>query len=285
MASVYRRTPFAALVPGDFDAMIAANLAAPYHTALAAARRMLDQPARRDGLKGKIVNVGDWATERPYKDYLPYLVAKGGLTTMTLALADELAPHVTVNMVQPAMIDPPPDLTRRGSRGRRRRHPAAASRARPSDAQPPDPLPARRDRLRHGRPATGSTAAGSWASTIESPSSAVGTTSKNRRAPPTIITVQVIARFSGRGRPIPGHQGEGRNREGSSALRSGSCGTGLSGPRPRADGGETGCERRQSTAGLNRVRYFRHRGGKRRWWAGSSPGQIARRRRDMWSSA
>ncbi len=30
---------------------------------------------------------------------------------MTLALARELAPHVLVNMVQPAMIDPPPDFT------------------------------------------------------------------------------------------------------------------------------------------------------------------------------
>ena len=57
------------------------------------------------------MNLGDWATERPYKDYLPYLVAKGGLTTMTLALARELAPHIPVAMIQPAMIDPPPDFT------------------------------------------------------------------------------------------------------------------------------------------------------------------------------
>ncbi len=110
MASVFRRTPFADLSPHDFDEMIAANLAAPYHTAIAAARVMLEQPAD-DGIKGKIVNIGDWATERPYKDYLPYLVAKGGLTTMTLALARELAPYIPVAMIQPAMIDPPPELT------------------------------------------------------------------------------------------------------------------------------------------------------------------------------
>ena len=111
MASVFRRTPFRSLASADFDAMIAANLAAPYHVAVAAARRMLDQSANESGLKGKIVNVGDWSTERPYKDYLPYIVAKGGLTTMTLALAVELAPHVAVTMVQPAMIDPPPTMT------------------------------------------------------------------------------------------------------------------------------------------------------------------------------
>ena len=110
MASIFKRTPLDALTPDDFDAMIAANLAAPYHTAIAASRRMLAQPGE-DGIKGKIVNVGDWATNRPYRDYLPYLAAKGGLTTFTQALAVELAPHVTVNMVQPAMVDPPPDLS------------------------------------------------------------------------------------------------------------------------------------------------------------------------------
>lgn len=110
MASVYRRTPFSDVTADDFDAMVAANLAAPYHSAVAAAKQMLTQTAE-NGVKGKIVNVGDWATDRPYKDYLPYLVAKGALKTMTLALAKELAPHVAVNMIQPAMIDPPPDFT------------------------------------------------------------------------------------------------------------------------------------------------------------------------------
>jgi pteridine reductase len=111
MASVFRRTPFRSLSPADFDAMIAANLAAPYHAAVAAGKRMLGQPSNESGLKGKIINIGDWSTERPYRDYLPYIVAKGGLTTMTLALAVELAPDVAVTMVQPAMIDPPPTMT------------------------------------------------------------------------------------------------------------------------------------------------------------------------------
>jgi pteridine reductase len=110
MASIFKRTPLATLTPADFDAMIAANLAAPYHTAIAASRHMLAQPGE-DGIKGKIVNVGDWASNQPYRDHLPYLVAKGGLATFTKALAVELAPYVTVNMVQPAMVDPPPGLS------------------------------------------------------------------------------------------------------------------------------------------------------------------------------
>ncbi len=110
MASAFRRTPFHDLTSGDFDDMIAANLAAPYHAAVAAARAMLEH-YRIDGYQRKIVNIGDWASERPYKDYLPYLIAKGGLATMTLALARELAPAVAVSMVQPAMIDPPPEFS------------------------------------------------------------------------------------------------------------------------------------------------------------------------------
>lgn len=111
MASIFPRTPFETLKPEDFDRNIAANLAGPYHTAVAAGQAMLRQADGPDGLKGRIVNIGDWAIDRPYRDYLPYLVAKGGLKTMTLALAAELAPHVTVNMIQPAMIDPPPHMT------------------------------------------------------------------------------------------------------------------------------------------------------------------------------
>ena len=110
MASVYRKTPLQSLTSDDFDQMIAANLAAPFHTAVAAARQMLKQEGDA-GIKGKIINIGDWASERPYKDYLPYLVAKGGLATLTLALAKELAPHVPVAMIQPAMIAPPADFT------------------------------------------------------------------------------------------------------------------------------------------------------------------------------
>ncbi|WP_337175185.1 SDR family oxidoreductase [Paludisphaera sp.] len=115
MASIYRRTPLADLTPADFDAMVAANLAAPYHAAIAAARAMLAQEPV-DGIRGKLVFLGDWATERPYKGYLPYLAAKGGMTTLATALAVELAPSIPVATIQPAMIDPPPDLTEEDKR-------------------------------------------------------------------------------------------------------------------------------------------------------------------------
>src|SRR4029077_2532478 len=83
---------------------------APYLVAVAAARAMRKQPIV-DGLQGKIINFADWAVERPYKGFLPYFIAKGGVVTMTKALAVELAPTITVNAIAPAMIDPPPDLS------------------------------------------------------------------------------------------------------------------------------------------------------------------------------
>ena len=112
MASIYEKSPFRELTAEHYRRMIAANLSAPYFAAVAAGKAMLDQPPMPDasGLSGKIVQLGDWSTERPRTGYLPYVVAKGGLTTLTMALAKELAPRVAVNMVKPATIDPPPGL-------------------------------------------------------------------------------------------------------------------------------------------------------------------------------
>jgi pteridine reductase len=110
MASEFHATPFDQLTPQDFDDNIASNLKAPYFAAVAAARAMRRQPVE-GGLQGKIVNFADWAVDRPYKNFLPYLIAKGGVATMTRALAVELAPTIAVNAIAPAMIDPPPDLT------------------------------------------------------------------------------------------------------------------------------------------------------------------------------
>jgi pteridine reductase len=63
---------------------------------------------------GAIVTVGDWATERPYRDYIAYLVSKGAIPTLTRALAVELAarnPAVRVNCILPGPVMMPPELT------------------------------------------------------------------------------------------------------------------------------------------------------------------------------
>jgi pteridine reductase len=47
-----------------------------------------------------IVTIGDWAIDRPYRDYAAYLISKGAVPTMTKVLAVELAtinPRIRVN--------------------------------------------------------------------------------------------------------------------------------------------------------------------------------------------
>ncbi len=110
LTSIYERTPWEKLTPRDYDAMIASNLTAPYWTAVAAARQMQRQPVVA-GVQGKIIHFTDWAVDRPYRDFLPYLVAKGGLVTLTKALAVELAPTILVNAIAPGTIEPPPGLS------------------------------------------------------------------------------------------------------------------------------------------------------------------------------
>jgi pteridine reductase len=56
---------------------------------------------------GAIINVGDWAVERPYLDYAAYFPSKGAIGAMTRSLAVELAarnPRVRVNAVLPGPV-------------------------------------------------------------------------------------------------------------------------------------------------------------------------------------
>ena len=110
LTSVYTQTPLELVQPEEYYEIIAANLTAPYFTAIAAARAMRRQPIE-NGIQGKIIHFTDWAVDRPYRDYLPYLVAKGGLVTLTKALAVELAPTITVNAIAPGAVEPPPSVT------------------------------------------------------------------------------------------------------------------------------------------------------------------------------
>jgi NAD(P)-dependent dehydrogenase (short-subunit alcohol dehydrogenase family) len=97
-AANYLRVPFDRLTEAVWDATLDTNLKAPF---LLAWRLGLAMRARGGG---RIVNIADWAGERPYRDYLPYCVSKAGLVGLTRALAKELAPEVTVNAVAPGPV-------------------------------------------------------------------------------------------------------------------------------------------------------------------------------------
>jgi NAD(P)-dependent dehydrogenase (short-subunit alcohol dehydrogenase family) len=57
---------------------------------------------------GAIVNITDVRTERPYRKHISYVLAKGGIDTLTRAAALALAPRIRVNAVALGVILPPP---------------------------------------------------------------------------------------------------------------------------------------------------------------------------------
>lgn len=78
------------------------NSVASFLAARAAGLQMVTQ-----GSGGSIVNLGDWATTRPYLDHAAYFPSKGAVEVMTKSLAVELGqrhPRIRVNCVQPGPV-------------------------------------------------------------------------------------------------------------------------------------------------------------------------------------
>jgi pteridine reductase len=57
--------------------------------------------------KGHVVNMLDLLAERPWPQYLAYCASKAALWNLTLGLARELAPDVTVNGIAPGVVEWP----------------------------------------------------------------------------------------------------------------------------------------------------------------------------------
>jgi pteridine reductase len=104
-AAIFPRTPLDSIDEAVWDRTLAVNLKGPFFTAWHAAGLI-----KRSG-GGSIVNLADWAGLRPYKNYLPYVISKGGIITMTKALAKELAPEIRVNAVAPGPVLMPEDMS------------------------------------------------------------------------------------------------------------------------------------------------------------------------------
>ena len=96
-ASSFYPTPLDAIGEADWADLIGTNLKAPLFLAQAA----LPELRRRHGA---IVNIVDIHAERPMHGHLLYSVAKGGLSALTRALAQEMAPQVRVNAIAPGVI-------------------------------------------------------------------------------------------------------------------------------------------------------------------------------------
>ena len=78
------------------------NSVGTFLCAQAAGRRMVQQPTG-----GSIINIGDWATQRPYVDHSAYFPSKSAVDMITRTLAVELAqlnPKIRVNCVKPGPV-------------------------------------------------------------------------------------------------------------------------------------------------------------------------------------
>jgi pteridine reductase len=104
-ASNYYKTPFKTLTEEQWDDLVGTNLKGTFLVCKRVGDEMLKTGA------GKIINLADWAGFRPYKDYLPYCVAKAGVIALTTALAKTLAPQIQVNAVAPGPVLLPEDFS------------------------------------------------------------------------------------------------------------------------------------------------------------------------------
>lgn len=99
-ASHGSRRPFGEVELEEWDAVIATNLTAAAFLARAVAPAM----AARGG--GSVVNIAAIQAELPLATYVSYVASKGGLISLTRALAVELSPHgIRVNAVAPGGIE------------------------------------------------------------------------------------------------------------------------------------------------------------------------------------
>jgi len=103
-AGIWGSTPIGTVTEERWDELIDTNLRSAFFMAQRAT------PALR-AAGGAIVNVADVGALRPWRNHTPYLVSKGGIITLTEALAIDLAPDVRVNAVAPGAALLPDDWT------------------------------------------------------------------------------------------------------------------------------------------------------------------------------
>src|SRR6266511_6030577 len=103
-AGIWGSTPIGTVTEERWDELIATNTRSAFFAAQRAA------PALR-AARGAIVNITDVGALRPWRNHTPYLVSKGGVVTLTEALAKDLAPEIRVNAIAPGPVLLPEDYT------------------------------------------------------------------------------------------------------------------------------------------------------------------------------
>lgn len=108
-AAVWQRKRLEDVTMKDVQRHLEINTLAVFEACRYAGLKMAAQPTG-----GVIINLGDWAIERPYLDYAAYFPSKGAIPAITKSLAVELAarnPRVRVNAVLPGPVMLPENLS------------------------------------------------------------------------------------------------------------------------------------------------------------------------------
>jgi NAD(P)-dependent dehydrogenase (short-subunit alcohol dehydrogenase family) len=100
-AGVFPRVPFLDMSESDWDNVLAVNLKGACFCAQFVAKAMV-----ATGRPGSIINLASGAAFRSSPRGVHYVASKGGVVSMTRAMALELAPyHIRVNAIAPGLTD------------------------------------------------------------------------------------------------------------------------------------------------------------------------------------
>jgi NAD(P)-dependent dehydrogenase (short-subunit alcohol dehydrogenase family) len=97
-AGISIRHDFLDITPEEWDQVLDINLKGAFYVAQTAARHMMDKGS------GVILNTASTAGPTGYPHYADYSASKGGLISLTYAMALELAPVVRVNAISPGYV-------------------------------------------------------------------------------------------------------------------------------------------------------------------------------------
>lgn len=100
-AALFERVPAADLDIAAWQRTFAVNVFAPALLSRAAA------PFMKQTGEGRIINLGDICSERPWPNHVAYCASKAALESLTRGLAKALAPHIQVNAVAPGIAEFP----------------------------------------------------------------------------------------------------------------------------------------------------------------------------------